>query len=187
MSHWFLSLSLPLKPASLPWVFSIFFLSLFLSILLFKMFLLSSWHAPTQHTIISTLEWFSSSSPLPSNAFKINDNDIHNNNKQLSADAQPEHRVLFPRDIAGAFPRPTILVVEWLSHREAGGRAWVVLGKAPTRSTLLPVLLTKRCLMQSNALWLVRFTWLVCSVPITIWFPKKTLKFSLWKRKKMEI
>lgn len=105
----------------------------------------------------------------------------------MSADAQPEHRVLFPRDIAGVFPRPTILVVEWLSHREAGGRAWVVLSKAPTRSTLLPVLLTQRCLMQSNALWLVRFTWLVCSVPITIWFPKKTLKFSLWKRKKMEI
>lgn len=98
-------------------------------------------------------------------------------------DAQPEHRGLFPRDMAGVFPRPTILVIEWLSHREAGGRVWVVPSKAPTRSTLLPVLLTKRCLMQSNTLWLMRFTWLVCSVPITVWFPKKTLKFSLWKRK----
>lgn len=51
--------------------------------------------------------------------------------------------MLLPRVIAGGFPRPTSLVAEWLSHREACGRAWVVPSKAPTRTTLLPVLLTK--------------------------------------------
>lgn len=92
-----------------------------------------------------------------------------------------------PEMSPSGFPRPTTLVVEWLSHREAGGRAWVVPSKAPTRITPLPVLLTKKCSLQSSALWFVRFMWLVCSVPITIWFPKKTLKFSLLEEEKQKL
>lgn len=159
--------------------FSILFsLALFLSILRFQM-PLSSWHSPNLNRHSSPPFNGSPSHPLlPPNAFRINDNDIHNN-KQLPAGCTAGTWSASPQSDRRWFAeamRPASLVPEWLSHKEAGGRVWVVPNKAPTRITVLPVLLTKKCLLQSSALRLMRFVRLMCSVPITIWFPKKTLK-----------
>lgn len=123
-----------------------FFLSLFSSqFSSLKCFSLPAGIPLPQHTIISTLPWFASSPPPPSNAFRINDNDIHNNNKQLPAGCTAGTQSASPqrcRQVVSRGP-PSWSWNGWATGKQVGERGWY-----PVR--LLPESLRCQSFWQRN-------------------------------------